>query len=115
LPPVQTPQGKVTLQGRVVPSPSKLMELGAPAPVKEGFNLLRQNIDLQEFGLETKLPMLATLQQTNDASDGLLREWPKSISGADKNRGYAFQWFALSALTLILFAWFQVWKKRKHV
>ncbi|WP_158268398.1 SURF1 family protein [Limnohabitans sp. Hippo4] len=115
LPPVPTPQGKVTLQGRVVPSPSKLMELGAPAPVKEGFNLLRQNIDLQEFGLETKLPMLATLQQTNDASDGLLREWPKSISGADKNRGYAFQWFALSALTLILFAWFQVWKKRKHV
>ncbi|MFM7003187.1 MAG: SURF1 family protein [Limnohabitans sp.] len=114
LPPVPTPQGKVTLQGRVVPSPSKLMELGAPAPVKEGFNLLRQNIDLQEFGLETKLPMLATLQQTNDASDGLLREWPKSISGADKNRGYAFQWFALSALTLILFAWFQVWKKRKH-
>lgn len=115
LPPVPTPQGKVTLQGRVVPSPSKLMELGAPVPVKEGFNLLRQNIDLQEFGLETKLPMLATIQQTNDASDGLLREWPKSISGADKNRGYAFQWFALSALTLILFAWFQVWKKRKHV
>jgi len=111
LPPVQTPQGKITIQGRVVPSPSKLMELGAPAPSKEGFHVLRQNIDLQEFGLETKLPMLATLQQTNDASDGLLREWPKSISGADKNRGYAFQWFALSALTLILFAWFQVKKK----
>jgi surfeit locus 1 family protein len=115
LPPVQTPQGKVTLQGRVVPSPSKLMELGAPAPVKEGFNVLRQNVDLQELGLETNLTLLATLQQTNDASDGLLREWSKSISGADKNRGYAFQWFALSALTLILFAWFQVWKKRKHV
>lgn len=115
LPPVQTPPGKIRIQARVVPSPSKLMELGAPAPVKEGFNVLRQNIDLEEFGLETKLPMRATLQQTNNASDGLLREWPQSISGADKNRGYAFQWFALSALTLILFAWFQVWKKRKHV
>ena len=32
LPPVQTPQGKLTIQGRVVASPSKLMELGAPAP-----------------------------------------------------------------------------------
>jgi surfeit locus 1 family protein len=115
LPPIQTPQGQIKIQARVVPSPSKLMELGEPAPVKEGFNVLRQNIDLEAFGLETKLPLLATLQQTNDASDGLVREWPKSISGADKNRGYAFQWFALSALALVLFAWFQVWKKIKHV
>jgi cytochrome oxidase assembly protein ShyY1 len=91
------------------------MELGAAAPVQEGFNVLRQNIDLEAFRLETKLPLLATLQQTSSASDGLLREWPQSISGADKNRGYAFQWFALSALALLLFAWFQVWKKIKNV
>jgi surfeit locus 1 family protein len=115
LPPVQTPQGMQRIQARVVPSPSKLMELGAAAPVKEGFNVLRQNIDLEAFGLETKLPLRATLQQTDNASDGLVREWPQSISGADKNRGYAFQWFALSALALVLFAWFQVWKKIKHV
>jgi surfeit locus 1 family protein len=115
LPPVQTPQGNIRLQGRLVPSPSKLMELGAPAPVKEGFKVLRQNIDQEAFRLETQLPLLATLQHTRDASDGLLREWSQSISGADKNRGYAFQWFALSALALVLFAWFQVWKKIKNV
>lgn len=115
LPPVQTPQGPLTLQGRVVPSPSKLMELGEPAPVQEGFKVLRQNIDLEAFRLETKLALLATLQQTSDAPDGLFREWPQSISGAEKNRGYAFQWFALSALALLLFVWFQVWKKIKNV
>ncbi len=115
LPPVQTPQGPLTLQGRVVPSPSKLMELGVAAPVQEGFTVLRQNIDLEAFRLETKLPLLATLQQTSAAPDGLVREWPQSISGADKNRGYAFQWFALSALALLLFVWFQVWKKIKNV
>lgn len=119
LPPVQTAQGTVRLEAKVVSSPSKLMELGASAAAKEGFTVLRQNIDLEAFRLETKLNLLATLQQTesdakNDA-DGLLRDWPQSISGADKNRGYAFQWFALSALALILFAWFQVWKKIKHV
>lgn len=115
LPPVQTPQGPLTLQGRVVPSPSKLMELGVAAPVQEGFTVLRQNIDLEAFRLETKLPLLATLQQTSAAPDGLVREWPQSISGADKNRGYAFQWFALSALAFLLFVWFQVWKKIKNV
>jgi surfeit locus 1 family protein len=115
LPPLQTPQGKLTIQGKVVPSPSKLMELGASAQAPQGFNVIRQNVDLAEFGLETKLSLVATVQQTNNAGDGLVREWPQSISGADKNRGYAFQWFALSALALILFAWFQVWKKIKHV
>jgi len=48
------------------------------------------------------------LQQTDAASDGLLRDWPQALSGSDKNRGYAFQWFALSLLSLLLFAWFQV-------
>ncbi len=115
LPPVHTPQGKMRIQGKIVPSPSKLMELGSSAQVKEGFAVLRQNVDLEAFRVETKLPFVATLQQTNDTSDGLIRDWPYSISGADKNRGYAFQWFALSALALILFAWFQVWKKIKHV
>ena len=115
LPTLQTQQGKISIQGKVVPSPSKLMELGASAQTQQGFSVIRQNIDLEEFGLETKLSLVATVQQTNDAGDGLLREWPQSISGADKNRGYAFQWFALSALALILFAWFQVWKKIKHV
>ena len=115
LPPVQTPQGQLKIQGRVVSSPSKLMELGATVPSQEGFKVLRQNIELEAFRLETKLPLLATLQQTSDATDGLVREWPQSISGADKNRGYAFQWFALSALALLLFVWFQVWKKIKHV
>ena len=91
------------------------MELGATVPSQEGFKVLRQNIELEAFRLETKLPLLATLQQTSDATDGLVREWPQSISGADKNRGYAFQWFALSALALLLFVWFQVWKKIKHV
>jgi surfeit locus 1 family protein len=115
VPPLQTPQGKLSIQGKVVPSPSKLMELGASAQTQQGFNVIRQNIDIAEFDLETKLSMVATVQQTNNAGDGLLREWPQSISGADKNRGYAFQWFALSALALILFAWFQVWKKIKNV
>ncbi len=115
LPPVKTPQGMVKVQGRVVPSPSKMMELSAVAKSKDSFSVLRPNVDLDEFRQETQLTIVATLQQTNEASDGMRREWPKSISGADKNRGYAFQWFALSALAIILFAWFQVWKKIKHV
>ena len=114
LPPVPTPQGTVAIQARVVPPPSKLMELGPSDPVTEGFSTLRHNVDFEAFRLQTGLALVATLQQTDAASDGLLRDWPAALSGADKNRGYAFQWFALSLLSLLLFAWFQVWKKLSH-
>jgi cytochrome oxidase assembly protein ShyY1 len=90
------------------------MELGASGPSAEGFSTLRHNVDLEAFCLQTGLPLVATLQQTDPASDGLLRDWPQALSGSDKNRGYAFQWFALSLLSLLLFAWFQIWKKLSH-
>ena len=40
--------------------------------------------------------------------DGLLRDWPVVASSSDKNRGYAVQWFSLSALVLALYFWFQI-------
>jgi surfeit locus 1 family protein len=40
--------------------------------------------------------------------DGLLRNWPPVASGVDKHHGYAFQWFGLCALILILYVWFQI-------
>lgn len=114
LPPVDTPRGQVVVQARVVPAPSKLMELGPADPVTPGFSALRHNVDVANFRRQTGLPIVATLQQTDPASEGLTRAWPAALSGADKNRGYAFQWFALSLLSLLLFTWFQVWKKINH-
>jgi surfeit locus 1 family protein len=55
-----------------------------------------------------KLPITATVLQTGAASEGLARDWAPALSGADKNRGYAFQWFALSGLVAVLFVWFQI-------
>jgi cytochrome oxidase assembly protein ShyY1 len=46
--------------------------------------------------------------------DGLRREWTVLGSSADKNRGYAVQWFSLSALALGLYLWFQWWRPRKQ-
>jgi surfeit locus 1 family protein len=42
------------------------------------------------------------------ASEGLLREWPLVGTGVATHYGYAFQWFALSALIAILYVWFQI-------
>ena len=104
LPRVETPEGVVTVEGRIAPPPSKLYELGPSSP-----GPIRQNLDLEQFKAESGLPLLPViLQQTGPASEGLLREWPAANLGIDKHYGYAFQWFALAALIALLYLWFQI-------
>lgn len=117
LPPIETPAAAVRLQGLWVAPPSHMMELsnsGAnPATVK-GFEVLRQNIDIEDFARETGLHLIGTVHQLGEPSEGLTRQAPNILSGADKNKAYAAQWFALSALCAGLFLWFQIFQKIRH-
>jgi surfeit locus 1 family protein len=100
---VYTPAGVVQVAGRIAPAPSKLYQLGTA----QG-GAIRQNLDLPQFKSETGLPLLAiTLQQTGAPSEGLLREWPAVNLGVEKHYGYAFQWFGLATLIVLLTVWFQ--------
>ena len=126
--PVETPAGLVEVTGRVAPPPAHLLELGkpaapasAPASAPEGApagaaaqpavgsSPIRQNLDLEAFRSETRLPLRTdlTLQQIGAASEGLQRDWPAPALGVEKHYGYAFQWFGLAALVVILYVWFQ--------
>jgi surfeit locus 1 family protein len=104
LPAVDTPAGSVEVRGRIAPPPPKLYAFGAAES-----GAIRQNLDLAQFRDRTGLPLLTGLsvQQTGAASEGLLRDWTEPGSGVEKHYGYAFQWFALSALIAILYVWFQ--------
>ena len=103
LPPVQTPAGTVEVRGRLAPPPAKLYAFAAQ---EQG--AIRQNLDLAAFRAETGLPLLAlSVQQAGPPSEGLLRQWPQAGSGAGKNYGYAFQWWAMATLIAILYGWFQ--------
>lgn len=104
LPRVDTPASEVALQGRIAPAPSQLYAFeGAEQGV------IRQNLALDAFRAETRLPLLdQTVVQTGPPSEGLLRQWPEPASGVEKHYGYAFQWFGLSGLMAILYVWFQI-------
>jgi len=103
LPPVETPQGEVEILARIAPPPAKLYEF---EPAASG--LIRQNLDWSSFREETRLALVeGSVQQVGPPSQGLVRDWPAPAAGADKNFGYAFQWWALSGLIFILYVWFQ--------
>lgn len=104
LPKIESLAGVQEIVGRIAPPPAKLYELG-----DSDTGLIRQNMDLAGFAAEIGLALLpVSVQQTDAATDGLLRDWPRPSVGVEKHYGYAFQWFALSSLIAILYVWFQI-------
>ncbi len=104
LPKIDTPAASVEIEGRIAPPPSKLFEFEASET-----GPIRQNLDMKQFASEVGAPLLGvSVQQLGPASEGLQRDWPPVEAGVEKHYGYAFQWFALSALLAILYVWFQI-------
>jgi surfeit locus 1 family protein len=108
------PAGDLRLEGRIAPPPARLFEFeGADA------GRIRQNINVEAFARETGLRVVTvSVVQTEPQSpaapeDKLLRDWPAPASGVGKHHGYAFQWFGLSTLVVILYAWFQFIQPRR--
>lgn len=113
LPVVPTPSGEVEVIGLIAPPPSRLFEFtgAAPGPIRQNLYVISY---AAEVGIALK-PM--SILQNDDPSastsaDGLLRQWPRPAMGVQKHYGYAFQWFALSALMAGLYVWFQLIRPR---
>lgn len=110
LPPVTTLPGRVQVRGHLAPPPAKLYDFagGERGPI-------RQNLDLDAFRAETGLPLVpVSIQQEGPDSEGLARHWPLPASGADRNYGYAAQWWSFGALIAILYVWFQFIAPRRR-
>ncbi len=109
VPAVASPAGPVLIDAQVALPPGRLYELGGESSVGG----IRQNLDLTLFSQEIKLPLrpLSVLQLDGE-NDGLLRQWPAPAVDISRHHGYAFQWFALCALTLGLYVWYQLIRPR---
>lgn len=102
VPRIETPQGVVTLEGVAVRHAGRVLELGEPAKPSPG--AIVQNITIDDFAAAAGIRLLPVIvEQAGDARDGLVRDWARPSSGADKHRGYAFQWYALAATALLFF------------
>jgi surfeit locus 1 family protein len=102
LPPIVVPSGTIEIEGLARRDAGRLLQLGhAPDPRP---NAILQNIDIAEFANASGLSMQPfLLEQLNDTRDGLVRDWPRPSTGAERHRGYAFQWYALAAMAMIFF------------
>ena len=114
LPAVVTPAATVEVDGRIAPPPGRLYDFAGG----DRRGAIRQNLDLADYAAQWKLPLrpLSVLQSDPPAttSDGLLRQWTPPAIDIQRHYGYAFQWFALCALTTGLYVWFQLIRPRRR-
>jgi surfeit locus 1 family protein len=109
IPKIENEVGEVIVQGRIASHAGKLLELGQSADGQ-----IRQNLDLATYSIEVGQPLLPFIvMQTGPDSGGMKRQWPAADNGVQKHHGYAFQWFGLSVLWVILYVWFQIIVPRK--
>lgn len=74
-----------------------------------------QNLDLATYAQLTGIKFLPTvlMQTAGGDSDGLKRVWPEPSVDADKNVGYATQWFGFAGIVLIAFL-VVVWRRLRR-
>jgi surfeit locus 1 family protein len=98
LPAVVTPAGKVRVEGIALPPSRRYLELSSQTVS----GAVWQNLDLERFAATYQIALQPiVLQQRNDTGDGVLRTLRRADAGADVNRAYAWQWFAMSLVIAI--------------
>ncbi|WP_354687152.1 SURF1 family protein [Cupriavidus necator] len=100
--PFPTPAGEITIEGTALAAVPRVYSLGQAASAEAG-SKIRQNVEIAAYAAETGLALHPlVVEQRNDTGDGLARDWAPADLGADRHYGYAFQWFGLAALTVVL-------------
>ncbi|MBI3371579.1 MAG: SURF1 family protein [Betaproteobacteria bacterium] len=92
--------GTRVVQGLAVPRAPRAYETGSAPPGDR----VRQNIDLAAFEAESGLALHPFLIEQRGVSDeGLIQDWPARDALLEQHRIYAGQWYALAALSIVIF------------
>lgn len=112
LPEIKSPSGSIEVYGTAQLPTSRFKEFGSI--YNEG--RIWENLTMERFTQWSHLRLQPlVLWQTDQAEDGLTRDWLRPDSGADRNRAYAFQWFAMAGLAGLLWTYYFFKKESLHV
>jgi surfeit locus 1 family protein len=101
LPEITTPDGEVHVTGVAVVPGKKIYELSSAEAIE---GTVWENLSVERYveRMHYKIhPVL--VRQSNDAPDGLIRDWSVSDREINVHRSYALQWFALAGLVFVIY------------
>jgi surfeit locus 1 family protein len=103
LPAFETPLGVVEVQGTAVLPAARFFTLGAEES-RGGWQNVWQNLDLARYARAVNFsiqPIVVELDAQSAAS-GFVRQWRRPDERIQTNLGYALQWWAFAATTVVL-------------
>ena len=108
LPKFPTPAGPQSIEGIAVDPGGRYFEFGADHAAGKktaaAVEPVWQNLNFERYAETTSLALQPFLvRQTSASDDGLARTWERPDRGINIHRGYAFQWYSLAALILVLY------------
>jgi surfeit locus 1 family protein len=97
-PAIRTPDGTVTVEGRIHSRFPRALLSGDPTP-----GAVRQNLEIEEFSRETRMEFLPfVIEQSSFSEDGLIRRDTAAGPGSEKHRMYSLQWYSFAGLIVVL-------------
>jgi surfeit locus 1 family protein len=73
---------------------------------------VRENLDIARIAASSGLTLAPfVVEQTSEAGDGLVRNWPAPDFGADQHQSYMIQWYSFAALAAALWLGLN-WRRR---
>jgi len=108
VPPVATPPGPVELSGTAIVPGTRFFTLGADQGKGTQWQAVWQNLDLDRYGKAVAFPLQPIVIQLDAESSagGFVRAWPHPDERIQTNLGYALQWWAFAATTVVLWLFF---------
>jgi surfeit locus 1 family protein len=108
-PAIETPTGPVDIAGIATVPTGRFVELSRHTESGSVWQNLTFERYREKTGIDVQ-PIL--LVQLEGPPDGLTRSWERPDLGIERHQGYAFQWFSLAALTVVV--WIVANLKRAH-
>lgn len=99
-----TPAGTVDVSGTAIIPAARFFTLATDSALKPGWQVVWQNLDLEAYALAAGFPIQPFVIElaAQSAAGGFVREWRAPDEKRETNLGYALQWWAFAATTVVL-------------
>lgn len=104
LPPIETPDKLLNVKGLLDNIPSRTIVLADDVNQSKSWPVVLQYVDVEEIEEILGYPVFnMMLWLDKEENHGFARNLPALSLDSDKNKGYAFQWYALTLALLIIY------------
>src|SRR5579871_369546 len=111
--PPALPAGEVTVEGIAAPVERSVFHFRTPPAAAPAGQPIWASFDVDDYRRATGLAVLPlVVEQTSDAGDGLIRDWPPPRDDVPMHQAYAVQWFSFAAIAAALYVGLNLKRRR---